>query len=276
MKLLLTGDHLQKFCDIIGNFKYISESITFWFSDDGIHSQGMSSDHCSLYELTVNNEWFDEFEWENGKDMDKVSVATSILSKVIQTRQPSQYMVIEYDGKPDSITIKLASNTANSKNKEFPKEFSIPLIDIDVEKLNIPSDTEYSAEFGIGSKSLQVTNEQLSMFDETITVHCEEEEIYLQSKGIEGELKVTLFSSNCEHITEFAIEDSLRLTLDFSIKHFNTFCRFIKVSENVELSFKDGFPMKFEYIMDKEVSDKLELAFYLAPKIGDHDDDEDE
>jgi proliferating cell nuclear antigen PCNA len=274
MKLLLTGTHLQKFCEIIGNCKYLTEFITVNLSEEGIHSQGMSTDHCSIYDFTIKASWFDDYEWDKALDLPQFSVSTEILFKILQTRQHSQYMIIEFFGKTDNITIRFASKLVSGKNQEFPKEFSIPLIDVEWEKLDV-TDHEYEAEFGIGSKSIQLTNDQLSLFDETLTIHCSESEIYLRSKGIEGELTVTLYNDKCEHITEFSIDEDLSLTIDFSIKHFNNFCKFLKVSSNVYLSFKKDFPMKFEYIMDKEgeqpddYEPELSLAFYLAPKIMD-------
>lgn len=272
MKLLITPDkqRLQKFCDIVTNFKYLSEFITFNMLSGGIYSQGMSNDHCSIYELTINSEWFDDYEWDASRDLTNLSVSTEFLAKILATRQPSQYLVIEYFGKPDNITVRFASKLKDGKNLEFPKEFSLPLIDVDADQLTIP-DLEYDADFGIDSKSLQMTNDQLMLFNETLRIHCSEEEIYMRSKGTDGELKVTLFNDTCEHITEFSIDEDLSLTLDFSNKHFNTFCRFLKVSNNVTLSFKKNFPMKFEYVME---SDDINLAFYLAPKISDDDDDD--
>lgn len=160
MKLLITPDkqRLQKFCDIVTNFKYLSEFITFNMSSSGIYSQGMSNDHCSIYEITINSEWFDDYEWDASKDLTNLSVSTEFLSKILATRQPSQYLVIEYFGKPDNITVRFASKLKDGKNLEFPKEFSLPLIDVDADQLTIP-DLEYDADFGIDSKSLQMTNE---------------------------------------------------------------------------------------------------------------------
>lgn len=267
MRLIIIPENkrLQTFCDIVGNCKYLSEFITFNFSEEGIYSQGLSNDHCSIYELTMNSEWFEDFEWDREKDTPQISIPTEILSKILATRQPSQYMVMEYFGKPDSITIRFTATKTKCVKTEFPKEFSIPLIDVDWEKLTIP-ELDYSAEFGIGSKSLHATNEQLSLFNETLTIHCSEDEIYLRSKGTDGEMKVTLFDEKFEHITEFTIEEELSLTLDFSIKHFNSFCRFLRVSDNVNLGFKKDYPMKFEYVMENE---NIQLTFYLAPKISD-------
>lgn len=271
MHLMLEGNKLQQFCDIIGNCKYLCEVITFNFSNERLYSQGMSFDHCSMFEFEMGCHWFMDYEWEEGVDAVEISISTEFLSKILSARQPSQHLVIQYNGKPDKLTIKFGSTKAHGKNQEFPKEFNLSLIDVDHEKLTIP-EMEYSADFGIGSKALQVTNDQLSLFNETLTIHCSEEEIYLRSKGVEGELKVTLYNETCEHISEYAIEEELSLTLDFSIKHFNAFCRFLKVSDYVNLSFKKDIPMKFEYVTENESDDKkenLKLVFYLAPKIMD-------
>tara|TARA_B110001469_G_C9643449_1_gene324303 strand:+ start:221 stop:1045 length:825 start_codon:yes stop_codon:yes gene_type:complete len=274
MKLVLSGNQLNKFCDIISNCKYLSEFITFNCSPEKIYSQGLSLDHCSIYELTINKEWFDDYEWNQDSDQPVFSISTDILAKVLSARQPSQKMIIEYSNKPDYITLKFVSSseTTSSNIKEFPKEFMLPLIDVDMDHLEIP-EMEYSAEFGIESKALNTTNEQLSLFNETLTIHCSEDEIYLRSKGNDGELKVTLFNETCEHITEFALDEDISLTLDFSIKHFNVFCRFLKVSNNVMLGFTKKAPMKFEYIMDEQDDSNLKLVFYLAPKISDDDDE---
>ncbi len=270
MKLVLSGAHLNKFCDIVCNCKYLSEFITFTCSNDGLYSLGMSVGNCSIYELTINKPWFDIYEWNEESDSPTFSVSTEILSKVLNARQSSQSMTITYSQKPDSITIcfiPIAVQAAGNV-KEFPKQFMLSLIDNDTEHLNIP-DMEYSAEFGIESKALHDTNEQLSLFNETLTIHCSEQEIYLRSTGNDGELKVTLFDETHEHITEFALDEDISLTLDFSIKHFNAFCRFLKVSNNVMLGFTKNTPMKFEYVMDDDEVSDLKLVFYLAPKISD-------
>ena len=117
MKLLLTNTKLQNFCDIITNCKYLSEVITFTFSNDGIYSQGLSIDHCAIYDLTMGCDWFDDYEWEQGKDATKISVTTELLSKVLHTRQPTQFLVIEYFGNPDEITVRFSSTESNGKNK---------------------------------------------------------------------------------------------------------------------------------------------------------------
>lgn len=265
MKLLLSGAKLNQFCEIVSNIKNLCEFITFQPSEERLYSQGMSGDHCAIYELDIGNEWFDDYELDKN-DSNSFSVSTEMLAKIIHTRQPNQYMVIEYNGKSDMLTIRFANNKVESKSKvNFPKEFSLSMIDVDYKNLTIP-DVVYSVDFGIDSKTLNVMNDQLSMFDETLQLHCDEDNIYFKTKGIEGEMKVTLFSDSCENITEYSIEEDLTLFLEFSNKHFSTFCKFLKVSDNIKLSFSDKYPMLFDYVFEDE---DISLVFYLAPKISD-------
>lgn len=264
MHIIVADKYIGAFCDVLSNTKYLSEFITLRFSEEGIYSQGMTLDHCSIYEFKMNEDWFDEYEWDS-EDSPTITISTDILAKILATRQPSQYMVLQYIGKPDKITIKFTSTRTKSKKHEFPKEFLVPLMDVDEQTLSIP-DIEYSADFSIGSKALMTTNEQLSLFNETLSIHCSEEVVEMKANGNDGELTVTLFNDKCEYVTEYAIEEDLDLKLDFSIKHFQTFCRFLKVADNVTLSFKNDYPMKFEYVTD---SDLFKLVFYLAPKIND-------
>ena len=263
MKLLLSGTKLSQFYELITNLKYITEFITFNFSEEGIYSQGISGDHCAIFELKINNEWFDDYEID-GSDMTNFTLKTEWFSKIINAKQPSQHMIIEYYGKPDNIIIRFASIKSESKNLEFPKEFYLPLIDYDYEHLTIP-EVEYDADFGVESKSLSTMNDQLSLFNETLSVYCSDEKIYFNSKGVDGELKVTLYDDNCDHITEYSIAEDLILNLDFSIKHFSLFCKFSKISDVIFLSFANAYPLKFEYVFPED--SKIKLRFYLAPKI---------
>ena len=65
-----------------------------------------------------------------------------------------------------------------------------------------------------------------------------------------------------------------------SNKYFNNFCKFLKISDEIYLYFAKAYPMTFKYIFhgddDDEVpegEEQIKLAFYLAPKISDEDED---
>ena len=64
MHLVVSRDKLTKFCEILSNIKHLAEFVTLTFSDEGIYSQGMTMDHCAIYELSINEHWFDDYEFD--------------------------------------------------------------------------------------------------------------------------------------------------------------------------------------------------------------------
>jgi proliferating cell nuclear antigen PCNA len=268
MKLILgmgIKSRLQQFVEIFSNIKNISDTITFHFSDEGLYSQGMTVDHCSVFEANFDKEWFEEFKIESS-DLKQITMRTEILSKILHTRQPNQFMVMSFENNPSSIKIEFKNRQDQPNRMEFPKEFNIALMDVDDELLNIPK-VDYSVEFEIPSKILTNINDQLAIFNETISIHCNEETINFHVEGHEGSMVVPLFSDDVEYVSEYSIEEDLDLKLDYSHKHFSHFCKFLKISNHVSLGFSKDVPMKFNYIFPEE--EKIKLSFYLAPKISD-------
>ena len=269
MQLILgMGDKskLNIFCDILSNTKYLSEFITFRISPNNFWSQGLTIDHCAIYEYDFKSGWFEFYE-VNESDNKTFSLSTEILSKIINTKQPSQYLVIKYENDDDHISISFKNIKTNPNKNEFPKEFTLPLIDVDCESLTIP-ETEYSVEFSISSKIFDSINSQLAIFNESLTICCDENNIKFQSNGHDGSIEINLYDDKVDYISQYAIEEDLKLDLDFSIKHFNTFCKFIKISNEIYMYFSDNFPMRFEYMFEDP---NITINFYLAPKIKDDD-----
>ena len=267
MQLILgMGDKskLNIFCGILSNTKNLSEFITFKISQDNLWSQGLTMDHCVVYEYDFKSCWFEFYE-VNETDNTTFSLSTEILSKIINTKQPSQYLVIKYENDDDHISISFKNIKTKLNKNEFPKEFTLPLIDIDYESLTIP-ETEYSAEFSISSKIFDAINNQLSIFNDSLTIYCDENNIRFQSKGHDGSIEINLYDDNVDYISQYAIEEDLKLDLDFSIKHFNTLCKFIQISNEIYMYFSDNYPMRFEY---KFEDPNISINFYLAPKIKD-------
>ena len=268
MKLILgmgIKSRLQQFIEIFSNIKNISDTLTFYFSDDGLYSQGMTCDHCSVFEANFDKEWFELFEIEK-QDMKQITMRTEILSKILHTCQINQFMVMSFKDNPNSIKIEFKNRQDKPNRLEFPKEFNISLLDTDAELLNIP-EVDYSVEFEIPSKILTSINDQLAIFNETISIHCNEETIDFHTEGHEGSMAVPLFSDDVEYVSEYSIVEDLDLKLDYSHKHFSHFCKFLKISNNVSLGFSQDVPMKFSYIFPED--EKIKLNFYLAPKISD-------
>lgn len=253
---------LAIFCQFVENIKNICEFITFHFNESDIYSQGMSGDHCSIFEITINSEWFELYQ-KDENDANIITLRTSTLAKILDTRQKSQFLVVEYKGEPNKLNIKLKNKPKDQVKDEYPKEFELPLINIDHELMNVP-DKEYSVEFNICSTKFRNIIEQLLLFDSVISINCDEETIRFQSNGEDGALTVNLFDEKNKYIDEFLIEEEYNFKSDFDAKHLYNFCKFSKLAKNISLGFTNDYPMRMSYLMDDE---NIKLIFLLAPRI---------
>ena len=101
-----------------------------------------------------------------------------------------------------------------------------------------------------------------------LKIYCDEENIKFMASGSDGSISINLFSDNIEYISEYAIEEDLKLSLKYCNKYINCFCKFIKCSQQICMQFIDNYPLKFEYLFEDPL---ISMVFYLAPKINDDD-----
>ena len=272
-----------KFSYLMTNIKLFTDVLTLQFTKEKIFAQGMGFDHVSLFEFQFMKEWFEFYEF-NENDCKTISISTSILQKLFQMIQPNQHIVISYNGHPDKIDVQFKN--MKKSNVEIPKNFEIQLMDVDQEQMSIPQ-VDYEAEFIILTKVLETMCNQLSVFDESINLICSEEIIDFSASGIEGKLAFSLFNDKVECIEQYTIDENTTLKLEFSNNHFQNFCKFSKLSDEVKLCYCEKYPMQMLYnLEDKNKDDTNEsyfefsnleeqsyLRFCLAPKISDDDDE---
>jgi proliferating cell nuclear antigen len=305
MKLSIHSKNQAKcFTNVFTNLGSLTESVVLYINEDGLYIQGMDSSHVSLYEAKFEKSWFSTYKREDD-DVGQISLRLDYFKKILSTRGDDQIIYIEYSNKkPDIITIIFRSMSKNSK--EFPREYEMSLMDIDTETINIPND-EQSVQFYMDTKMFSSLVKQLIMFDDTVVIRCNEEEIKFKSKGSEGSMTVELFDNEKDYVSEFIIDEGYRLNISFALRYFDCFGAFQKVCDSVRLSFTNDYPVEVYYSLDvKEKKEKPSgdvnedaegtdsgsetnevagseensepksyLRFMLAPKMEDDNDDKD-
>lgn len=154
--------------------------------------------------------------------------------------------------------------------KGINKYFEIPLIDVDIEKVEIP-ETEYDADIELKSELFTELVGQMSLFHDVINIKCDEENVVLTSSGESGKMSVRM---NDDDIPMYAIEEDAEIQLAFSLAYFHKMCLFRKLSSVLSLHLSAESPMKMVYRLDDSNSDEVEiddcknyLRFFLAPKV---------
>lgn len=273
--------HAKRFINIFSNLNNLTDNVVLYFKDDGLYMQGMDLSHVSLFEATFNKNWFTTYKVEQ-TDVRQIAINLGCFKNILSTRGDEQSIYMEYSGSsPDSLTIIFRSMVKDSK--DIPREYKLMLMDVDITVLDIP-DEELSVQFYIDTKTLSLLVKQLSMFDESVVIKCNEEEIRFSACGKDGSMTVNLFDNDKDkdYIDEFSIDENYKLRTTFALKYFEYFCAFQKVSDCVRLSFKNDFPAEMFYSLETNdtceteqgaynESPKSYFRLFLAPKLRDAD-----
>jgi proliferating cell nuclear antigen PCNA len=143
--------------------------------------------------------------------------------------------------------------------KTYEKHFEIPLVDIEMDLMEIPQ-IEYSVEFSLISSNFSNIVSQLKMFGDTMDIECSEEQIILYSHTSEsGKMSVEIC---VDDLTEFSIIEGHELKLSFSLIYLNNICAFNRLTKEIDIKICENYPLCIIYNLLEGAS----IRFYLAPK----------
>ena len=246
------------FCTIFGNLKTFSESVSVYFTADGIHVQSMDNGHVMLYDVNLSSSWFDEFELDDDDD-ETLGINCNIMSRFLATRCDGHSITISTTDNPDKL--KISFNSSNPM--EVDKELDMSLMDCNSELMNIPNN-EYQTDITMSTKILTNLVDELAIINDNMRIECSEEAITLRTNGMDGDMKVNI---PIDDLDEYATEEDEITDLSFSLGYLKKMCTFNKISTSVEIHLAKEWPMLLVY----KLNENSKMSFYLAPKI---DDDE--
>ena len=244
------------FSSLFQHIKLFTEQVNITFNKDKLYLQTMDSSRVSIFEMHLPEKWFDEFKLNNDKSL-VIGVNANILFKVLNTRDKEQTIHIQYDVDSDKLNIHFTSE--NKKN--FNKHFSIPLINIEEELMDIPN-FESNTDITVPSSYFAGIINQMEIFGDSIDFICSEDKVQLISENNTMRVDINVDELNSYSITEG--EDDMKIS--FSLSRLHSICMYHKISKEMEIILTHNFPMKIIYNLDFE---EAKMIFYLAPKIGD-------
>lgn len=244
------------FTGIFQNMKTFTEHIAILFKDTGIYLQTMDSARVSIVELSLPATWFDKYT--HTVDI-SIGISSNILYKILNARTVPQNIQIVYDsGSNDTLSVHFTSED----KKTFDKHFEVPLIDLEMEYMEIPP-IDYVAEFTVPSGVFSGLINQLKMFGDSMDITCSEEKIILFSNSVDsGKMSVEI---NIDDLTSFSINEGEELNLSFSLNFLHNICSFNKLAKEMDIKLCNQYPLCIIY----DLSNEGFMKFYLAPKIDD-------
>lgn len=261
MKLVISEKRkFEKFANIFQHVNSINDMFNIHIDDNGLFMQGFDKCSVCIVELRLTPEWFNEFSIEDN-DMKMFGINSKTFHKILNTKIEEQQMEISYNGDTEHINIKFTSNG----KKEFQKHFKLNLIEIDSEIMTIP-DEEADVECIMEHVKYSSIIDELAMFNDTLCFKINEDEIFMNASGMEGEMTATINTDDVEEFASVEIEgDNYIINQSFAIKFLKHMCQFNKVSKWLTVKVTQNRPISYIYKMDNESY----LRMYLAPKMDD-------
>jgi proliferating cell nuclear antigen len=263
MKVVIS-DKIKKeiFVALFQNLKHFTSLINLTFHEKLLHIQGMDKSHVCLFDVHIQSQWFDEFEFPE-KNAINLCFDTSIFYLIINTKNDSNNIIIQYTSETakDNDNLNIHLTTTDSSKGEFNKYFKIPLADFDYQELSIPS-VDYDAEFIVSSKKISDIVSQMITFGDDINIKCCEDKIGLITNGITGEMMVDI---SIDDINEYCMIEDDELSITYSLSYIYKMCVSNRLSNEVKFSMSNDSPMKIAY----DLGNDSFVHFYIAPKVTD-------
>ena len=254
--MLVSINNLKKaeqFVHLFQFLKLFTNSLNILFNKDRFYVQGMDSSHVSVFEASLKSDWFDVYDVNEDTI---IGVNVSLFFKILNIRSDSHKInIIQHE---DNLDVELISDLKS----EYDKFFNMPLMDLEIEQLNI-QETDSSLIFSMESKKFKTLIDQFSNFGEDIEFKYSDDELMLISdNNTEGSMKINIKLDDMESCE---VEENANFKCSYNLKIISNMAQFQKLTADVFLHISPEMPFQLIYNLD----DDNYVRFFLAPKISD-------
>lgn len=271
MKIVFASPRkVQQFVTIFANLKNFTDNICMYFKPTGLYIQCMDGSHCCLFECNLGSDWFETYEYDENVDQSCIGLNIVMMNKVLGTWNEKLMFTILLQNGCDKISINFEKDDDTSSGDQFDKFFELPLIVIENELMNVQS-FETTADLTVDSVVFCSLIKSLAIFNDTLTLTFNEENIECVSSGSEGSMKALI---TADDVKEYAISENTIFKQSYSLRYVQTMCSFNKLSSEMIMGFGEKMPMVMKYVLsDAEDEHESFASIHLAPKIADIEDD---
>ncbi|HLD58762.1 MAG TPA: proliferating cell nuclear antigen (pcna) [archaeon] len=229
----------KKAIDAISSF--ISEG-NFHFSDSGIFFKAIDPSQVILVDFSLPKSIFDSYEIEPSL----VGVDLVELSKIMNRAMPE-----------DKLSMTLSeSELFLSLEGELSRNFSLPLIDINEEEINIP-EVKFDARVEINSRILKETLKDAALFGSSVVFKIKNNSLAIESVGNGGTLKTTIKQAKLA-----SVKTNAEVTSKYSLNFLQNIVKEADLDKKILLELKSDAPMKISYAIGPST-----IQFRLAHMI---------
>ncbi|CAK0785120.1 hypothetical protein CVIRNUC_008326 [Coccomyxa viridis] len=258
---LTQGVLLRKLLD---SMKDLVQDANFDCSSTGFALQAMDSSHVSLIHMQLRSDGFEHFRCDRNLSM---GVSLNNMAKILKCMGNDDILTMKAEDQGDSVTFMF-----EAASQERISDFELKLMDIDSEQLGIP-DTEYAATIKMPSTEFARICKDLSTIGDTVLIGVTKDGVRFSTQGDIGSANVTLRQhTNADRPEDNVVIDMQEpVALTFALRYLNSFAKATPLASQVLVSMSKELPVVVKY----QMGDIGHISYYLAPKIEDDEEMED-
>lgn len=233
--------------------KDVLSDVNVIFTPMGIKITSMDPTHVSLVELNLHAEKFETFHCP---ERQVLGISMSSLFKLIKSTSNS-----------DNISFLLKkSNTSeliiwiDNSDKNSKTEFHLKLLDLNEETLSIP-EVDFDFQVSLPSNDFQKLCRDMQNLSEHIKLYIDNECIKISCEGDFASQETVIGETT--HGLIYQIRGDKKYNNLFSLKYINLFTKSTNLSNNIEISIKESYPLVLRY----SVANLGNVKFCLAPTV---------
>tara|TARA_B100001093_G_scaffold516959_1_gene597101 strand:- start:219 stop:1025 length:807 start_codon:yes stop_codon:yes gene_type:complete len=242
----------QQFIELFKIIKNMNSYSTLCSRENDLFIQIMDDSHISLFNVTIQKEWFDSYE----SDGETFSFMSNLIVRILQLYTPNTNILFETTEDKLTITFEFTNKTE--------KIFELPLVDIDKDLLE-PQQIEGSLDFTLSAKTFDKYISELMLFGDSAEIICVDDKLFMKSEGDEGKYTLKL---PYDILEELQIEEDLKLKTQVSLKYLSYLTKSNSVFKTMRFHIRADSPI----YMDIE-EPNFRLEYFVAPKFRDEEEE---
>ncbi len=228
------------FADIISIISEVVTEVKIKVSKEGLSLTAVDPANVAMVHFNMPSDLFSEYNIEK---TDILGINLENLKAVLRRCKPGASLTVE---KQDNI-LKLGIQD------RIKRDFSLALLDIDVEEKEMPQ-WEFNSIVKLNADALVEVVEDCAIVSDACTFIAEPSKFIVEAYGLN--------SARAEFSSDEAEIYSANSMARFSLEYMNKFIKGAKVSNRVHLSFSNNHPMRLDF-----PTGNVMLSFVLAPRI---------
>jgi proliferating cell nuclear antigen len=160
----------------------------------------------------------------------------------------------------DTLTLELLEDNKLqiTLKSNSTRTFSLPIIELEEKEQKVPS-LKFPVHIKTSCSIFEDAVADADIVAEAVTLSAEKDKMIVTA---EGDLSKVHIEIKANDETDIKVESN-KIKAKYSLEYLKKMIAAGKLTDNVEISFNNDYPLKLDY----KVVDKLILSFILAPRV---------